>query len=388
MSGSWPLFQSLHQLLARHCTFRDARHLTTLCWMLVGLLCSSSLCLTHWGCFTCSRARLAQSHQRRFRRFLANSPMEPHSLYRPLLRQARRAWSHETLYLALDTTVLWNQFCLIKVAALYRGRAVPVAWKVLNHASSSVPLQDYQTLLEQASECGGAGQRVVLLADRGFDDLKLMKLLGKWRWHFRIRLKKDFWVYPRRPQSGFQLKQCQLKPREMVLLQDMELGRERWGPVYVGIARPGEAPQEVWYVVSDEPVSLETFEEYGLRFQIEESFLDDKSGLFQLEGSRLRGAQFLSRLYLVVAIATVVLMSQGTQVSQAGRRREVDGHWQRGLSYLKMGLNWVRQKLSQGQELLLEIGLCQEADPEPVPSRSRGKRQEKVFRLIPCPIRV
>ncbi|NEO50889.1 MAG: hypothetical protein F6K55_45155 [Moorea sp. SIO4A3] len=36
-------------------------------------------------------------------------------------------WENELLYLSLDTSMLWNQYCLIRVAVVYRGRAVPVA---------------------------------------------------------------------------------------------------------------------------------------------------------------------------------------------------------------------------------------------------------------------
>ena len=50
-----------------------------------------------------------------------------------------------------------------------------------------------------------------------------------------------------------------------------------------------------WLIASDEPTSRETFVEYGLRFDIEEGFKDDKSGVFQLESSKFRDAQALTR---------------------------------------------------------------------------------------------
>ena len=44
----------------------------------------------------------------------------------------------------------------------------------------------------------------------------------------------------------------------------------------------------VWAVVSDEPADIHTFDEYGLRFDQEENFLDDKSAGFQIESSEIR----------------------------------------------------------------------------------------------------
>ena len=47
-------------------------------------------------------------------------------------------WPRQRLYLALDTTVLWNRFCIIHLSVVCCGRAVPFLWKVLEPKSSSV----------------------------------------------------------------------------------------------------------------------------------------------------------------------------------------------------------------------------------------------------------
>jgi len=55
---------------------------------------------------------------------------------------------------------------------------------------------------------------------------------------------------------------------------------------------------------------MKTFEEYRLRFDIEENFLDDKSNGFQLESSLIRSAKALERLCLVLALTTLYLVLQ------------------------------------------------------------------------------
>ena len=118
-------------------------------------------------------------------------------------------------------------------------------------------------------------------------------------------------------------------------------------------------------VVSDEPTSLTTLDEYGFRFDIEENFLDDKSNGFQLEASLIRSAAALTRLGLVLALTTLYLVAQGTEVVQQGKRRWGDAHWFRGNSYLKIGWNWVRSALSKGWTLLTRLSLNGEPDPDP-----------------------
>jgi hypothetical protein len=98
---------------------------------------------------------------------------------------------------------------------------------------------------------------------------------------------------------------------------------------------------------------------------MEESFLDDKSNGFQLESSLLRSAKALERLCGVLALTTLYLVSQGTEVVNHGKRRWVDAHWFRGQSYLKIGWNWVKLALSRGYELMTCLHLSAEADPAP-----------------------
>ena len=69
---------------------------------------------------------------------------------------------------------------------------------------------------------------------------------------------------------------------------------------------------------------METFGEDGERFQIEEGFLDEKSGLFELEASKLRDVKSLERLVMVISVAMLLLVSEGLDVVERGDRRRVD----------------------------------------------------------------
>ena len=144
----------------------------------------------------------------------------------------------------------------------------------------------------------------------------------------------------------------------------MHITDEHYRPVHLALAHLAENGER-WLVVSDEPTSLTTLDEYGLRFDIEENFLDDKSNSFQLESFLIRSAEALTRLGLVLAITTLYLVAQGTEVVKQDQRRLVDPHWFRGHSYLKIGWNWVKRALSHGWALLTRLSLNGEPDPDP-----------------------
>ena len=77
--------------------------------MVSGLICSGQLSLPAWEPFVPSRATKAQSVERRWQRFLVNGRIRVSAIYVPLVLVALRGWKGHRLYLALDTTVLWDR---------------------------------------------------------------------------------------------------------------------------------------------------------------------------------------------------------------------------------------------------------------------------------------
>lgn len=360
------MYHTLLVVLSQVENWLDVRHMKTLAWMVVGLIESEKIGLTSWIPYAQVRAQMAQSVQRRFQRWLENERIAVHGLYGPLIQAALREWGTTTLYLALDTSLLWGKYCIIRLSLIYRGRAVPLVWQVIEHGSSSVAFSEYKPLLAQAAALlplAGLG-KLVFLADRGFADTELMRYvqhaLG---WHWRIRIKSCFKVH-RRQHPVCKISRCAPKAGAAYFWHSVRITDQRYGPVHLAMAHLRENGER-WYVLSDEPTSLDTFDEYGLRFDIEENFLDDKSNGFQLESSLIRSAQALTRLCLVLAVATLFLVCQGVEVVRSGKRRWVDPHWFRGQSYLRIGWNWLKHATTKGWPLLDTLRLDPTPDPEP-----------------------
>lgn len=372
------LYDTLVHVLRQHRNWLDLRHLKTLAWMMAGLIHSKTISLCAWTPYVISRAQFSQSTVRRFRRWLDNDKIDVHPLYGPLIQQALVGWVDKTLYIALDTSMLWDTYCMIRLSVIYRGRAVPLVWDVIEHGSATVSYDAYKALLDQAASLLPFSCRVVFLADRGFADTKLMRRLKELGWHFRIRIKANFWI-DHRGQRRFQVHDIALAPGHARFWHRVKVTAQQVGPLHLAIARP-LASNEYWYVISDEPTEVKTLQEYGLRFDIEENFLDDKSNGFQLESSLIRSAKALERLCLVLAMTTLYLVSQGTAVVQRGKRRLVDPHWFRGASYLKIGWQWVAYALCRGYELIASVYLSSADDPEPaIASRKQDQKRQSRF---------
>jgi Transposase DDE domain len=230
---------------------------------------------------------------------------------------------------------------------------------------------------------------IVLLADRGFADGKLMKYLKEnLAWHFRIRIKRSF---------QFQLagkwhpvSSLNLQPGQAYFTPVVSIGKTKPYPnVYLAFAHD-QLSDEDGVIVRDEPTTLQTFAQYRLRFWVEETFLDLKSKGFNLEASRLRDNFALAQLCGVLALTMLFLVLQGTQVVAAGKRRLVDTHWQRGMSYLKLGWNWMRLAITKQWKIHLFQVLSSASDPQPAIASKRQhtqsfQREFTVLSTFPVP---
>ena len=111
--------------------------------------------------------------------------------------------------------------------------------------------------------------------------------------------------------------------------------------------------------------------------------------MFHLADSGLREPGRIDRLLLVDAIAVLASNLQGYALSLAGLCRQVDPHWKRGMSFLRIGLAVLQMAVADAAAKLMdwlpipiqELGPC-------VPSRTDRRRQVQAwFSTIEIPPR-
>ena len=362
MNSSTPLYLQLLEFFSQYSRVQDWRHLKTLGWMVSALIASGKLNLSAWEPYVTSQATQAQSYERRWRRFLTNSSINVEHIYIPLVMAALSQWQNRRLYLAIDTTVLWDKYCMIHVSVVCCGRAIPLLWDVLEHESATVAFSEYIPLLRKARWLLRKYPDVMLLADRAFACHDLMTWLKLTDWHYALRLKCDVFVHGvnRHP-----IEVGKLYPpvNQAKLFKNVGLWADGVHRANLVLATVKGA-KDSWAVITDEVPSLQTLNHYSSRFCVEELFLDSKSGAFGLSDSRLRHTDALKRLYLIAAVAILYATTTGMSVTIAGLRTTVDPHWRRGLSYLKIGLRYLRGVINKGRTLLVPIPLFSK-DPEP-----------------------
>jgi hypothetical protein len=109
----------------------------------VGLIVSETIHLTLWALHR-PGANKAASKERPLSCWLHNGKIVPAVVYRPLVARMLAEWAGKTLYLALDTSLLWQRLVIARLALVYRGRALTLGWIVRASGSATVPVASYQ----------------------------------------------------------------------------------------------------------------------------------------------------------------------------------------------------------------------------------------------------
>ena len=364
-----PLYRQLQTQLRQWFKPKDKRHLQGVSEAIAAILQSGSACLSHWLPFLRHRDCNARAHMGRLSYLVNNEAISAARFYEPLLRHTVQALAGESIILTLDTSMLWDRFCLIEVCLAWGGRSITLAQTVIEHGSATIGFEQYQPILETVKTVLPPNVSVTFLADRGFEHGALMRWLNQHQWDWVIRAKGDLLVtLP----TGRCLALHYLFPpaqevylfHQVTILTDIEC--------HVATANIPDA-EDTWGLVSSQPTSLQSFALYGQRFGgIEPHFKDYKSAAFDILRSQLRDPAALTCLLMLLDCAALIALILGLILVLGGQRSRVDWHGQRGLSFLQLGL---RHLSGLGYERLpMPSLICLTKHSPPAASASKRKQ--------------
>ena len=288
---------SLGMIVARSCS------LTAVAWVWVPILNEK---------FNTVRERLrdlyreapAKAGQRR-------GELDLRTCWAPWLAWVLAGWHSQQVALALDATTLGQRFVVLAISVLYRGCAVPVAWKIVQANVPHAWEPEWQTLLRHLQQRVPADWKVIVLADRGLYAKWLFEAITAMHWHPLLRIKSTGKF---RPDGWYHW---------WDLTEVMTAVGQRWqgrGTAFktpkaqlpctlLACWEPGYA--EPWLVLTDLPPQAADICWYGLRAWIEQGFKRIKRGGWQWQYTRMEDPARAERLWLAVAIATWWLLSVG-----------------------------------------------------------------------------
>jgi hypothetical protein len=262
-------------------------------------------------------AALVKHKIKRVWRFIRNRRVEPSDVMKVVVSRLlrNRFQSRKPLVVSFDWTDIRKLHTLM-AAAVIKGRAVPLCWGCYaDHTLGKSQNALEEALLLVLRQMIPPTVKVILLADRGFGRTELARFCQRYGFHYVIRIKTKVWIKT----EGFagNLKDYPVAKGMCRRLQAVEYRKTKSIVQNLVIRwKKGLPPKhdEPWYLMTDlQGRALDVSNLYARRFDIEEFFRDAKSGQFgwALEKTRVRQADRLERLLLVLVLAYLLLIGLG-----------------------------------------------------------------------------
>ena len=236
--------------------------------------------------------------------------------FAPLTRWVLARWPGTRLALALDATTLADTLVILTVSVVYKGCAVPIAWKMLPAGRKRAWKPEWLALLDLVQPAIPAHWHVIVLTDRGLYARWLYRAIVSHRWHPFMRINHQGTFHPagsarRQPIGAF-------APRR--------------GTSWAGAGAAFKGPErrldctllacwedgykDPWCLLTDLAPQACAIGWYGLRSWIEQDFRTKKRGFWHWEHTRITDPARAERVWLPMALCTFKLLSLGDALEQ------------------------------------------------------------------------
>jgi len=348
MSSSQELYNRLNEKLRELVHVKNSKQVTNWIWIVVGILQSNSCNLSKVANFLPMETK-AESRVTLMRRWLMNTNVKVWSFYKRVLDHVFSGWSNVEATIILDGVMLFgDRWQVFRVSLLHGGRAVPLAWTVVE-GKGLVKVNKLKRMLEKVQRfLKEHVKEVLFLADAGFRDCDWAQLCEGLGWNYGIRVACNTHItLPDDASNRLDVLVPEYRNRyfQNVLLT---LQAKLKTNVSVTWTTDKQGKPEMVAVITNQSANRARLREYARRMAIEQSFRDDKSGGFDLEHTRLQHAKRIDHLLLAVAIATLWCHELGEFVLKQGdnARCQVDPSHMRTLSLFQLGLRWLKRFLA------------------------------------------
>ncbi len=270
----------------------------------------------HIGSTTCAffLARLFDQPQENFRqrlrefywpaeqkRGLARRTLQAETCFAPLMRWILSLYRASELVLALDVTLCRDRLAVLSVSVVFRGSALPVAWKMAPANEEGAWMPYCTALLGHLSRAVPKAMPVFVLCDRGLQSRVLFKAIKKQGWHPVMRLTRLGYWREEGTSRWHALSRLLPSPGRYYLGEGHLF---KTNPLRCTLVALWEDPHAApWLLMTDLPPKRCRGAFYGLRAWIEQGFRAMKSGAYHCERLRVSDPERAERIWLVLAVS-------------------------------------------------------------------------------------
>ena len=246
----------------------------------------------------------------------------------------------------MDGSVVGCGCVALMIHVLYKGRALPLAWRVRRGPKGHFPEALHIALVELVRACLPEGTSVVFLGDGEFDGTTLQQTLNEAGWRYACRTAQSTVATWEGETFRLDALGACSKPGTLIELKEVKITRDAYGPVMV-LSCWAKGYHEPLYVVSNMDAAEEACRYDQKRFRIETFFSDQKSRGFHIHKSHISNPQRLSRLLIAACLAYIWIIYLGSLCEKDGWRIIIHRNDRCDLSLFQLGLRTLEYFLNE-----------------------------------------
>jgi len=206
------------------------RHLNTLAAMISGIV--GSRC-SHLPAIAkqVPDGTKKESRTKRFTRLVKNERMSFELYYQPYAEALLTTLSHRPLVLVMDGSDVGRGCLTLMLGVVYKKRALPIAWIVIQGSKGHFPEETHVLLLERVHAMVPPGSDVIFLGDGEFDGITLQANIDAYGWQYVCRTAKNSQIGA--DDYRFSLEEVGLQPGDCIGLFDVSFTHQAYGLVLV-----------------------------------------------------------------------------------------------------------------------------------------------------------
>ena len=127
--------------------------------------------------------------------------------------------------MAIDGSAVGRSCCALMIHAIYKGRALPLAWVVRKCPNGHTPEALHIELVDLIKKRIPEGTKVVFLGDGEFDGTDLQKVMNKAGWLYACRTAKRTVATWESVRFNLDLLGSRMKPGRLIELKEVQFTR-------------------------------------------------------------------------------------------------------------------------------------------------------------------
>ena len=330
-----------------------ARHLITLAALISGIVGSKSTQLPHIAAKVPNGTK-PESRVKRFARWVDNAHILEEVSFLPYADVLLRHLALQTVVLVMDGSGVGRGCTALMIHVVYKGRALPLAWRVRHAPKGHFPEELHIALVELISGLIPAGTPVVLLGDGEFDGTRLQQRLQQAGWSYACRTATSTVATWEGETFRLDALGACLKPGRLIELKEVHCTREAYGPIMV-LCCWAKGYQAPLYLVSNMATAEAACRWYEKRFRIETFFADQKSRGFHIHKSHMSDVQRLSRLLIAACLAYIWVVYLGSVCEKEQWSHIIHRRTRCDLSLFQLGLRFLEYLLNEEMSIPVQF---------------------------------